>query len=126
MAATRKRSGSPPPEDPPASPSPPQGEATESNSSAEEPRKPAHTFSYPVARDTYVHASVWARTVKLSDGAEFVAHEVSVRKRYKDAAGEWQTAHSFRGSELYALVHALNQASAWVLEARAAANGCPF
>jgi hypothetical protein len=126
MAGRKKAGGSAPPEDPTANASPLEANANESNAGTEEPRKPAHTFSYPVARDTYVHASVWARIVKLSDGGEFVAHEVSVRKRHKDAAGEWQTAHSFRGSELYALVHALNQAAAWVLEARASANGCPF
>ena len=34
-------------------------------------------------------------------------------------SGEWKSLYSFRGSEIYAVLHALTQASAWILEARA-------
>jgi hypothetical protein len=78
-----------------------------------------------VARDTYVQASVWARLVQLPDAIEFTAHDVSLRKRCKDAAGEWQSYYSFRGSELYAVGHAVAQANAWILETRAVSD-CPF
>lgn len=90
-------------------------------------RKPVKVFSYMVARDTYVLASVWDRVVTLADGATFTAHDVSVRKRYRDQhSGEWKSLYSVRGSEIYAVLHALAQASAWILEARANANDCPF
>jgi hypothetical protein len=64
--------------------------------------------------------------VTLPDGAQFTCHDVSVRKRYKDAEGQWQSAYCFRGSEIYAVLHALQQASSWILEARATAASCPF
>ena len=44
--------------------------------------KPIMVFSYPVAKDTYVQASVWERVVTLKDGDSFTTHEVSCRKRY--------------------------------------------
>lgn len=85
-------------------------------------------FSYPVAKGTFVQASVWDRVVTLADGSPFVTYDVTVRKCYQDAAGDgqWKTATSFRGSEVYALLHALQQASAFILEARANAAGTPF
>jgi hypothetical protein len=90
-------------------------------------RKPVQVFSYLVSRDTYIQASIWDRVVTLSDGTEFTAHDVTVRKRYRDARdGDWKTLYSFRGSEIYAVLHALSQASAWILEARASASSCPF
>src|SRR5947209_123687 len=99
--------------------------ASDTNGDGAESRKPVHVLSYLVARDTYVQASIWARAVQLPDGAAFTAHDVSLRKRYKDAAGEWQSAYSFRGSELYAVGHAVMQANAWILEARAVSD-VPF
>src|SRR5437870_1336331 len=98
--ATRKRGAKAPdeseqPEQPPSA----DGDAHESNGGGTEARTPAHVLSYLVARDTYVQASIWARTVRLADGSEFTAHDVTVRKRGKDASGQWQSYHSFRGSE---------------------------
>ena len=52
-------------------------------------------------------------------------HVQDVRKRYKDVSGEWHSYYSFRGSELYAVGHAVSQANARILETRAA-NDCPF
>ncbi len=90
-------------------------------------RRPVKGFSYAVGKDTYVMASVWDRLVQLPDGTSFTAYDISVRKRYKDRqSGEMKTLYSFHSAEVYAVVHALQQATAWVLEARAAAQGCPF
>lgn len=112
-----------PPQEPTTSPSEPPSDTNGNGSD----RKPVKVFSYMVARDTYVLASVWDRVVTLADGASFTTHDVSVRKRYRDPqSGEWKSLYSFRGSEIYAVLHALTQASAWILEARAAANNCPF
>ena len=61
----------------------------------------------------------------LADGTEFTAHDVSLRKRCKDASGEWQSYYSFRGSELYAVARAIMQANGWILEARAVTD-CPL
>lgn len=92
-----------------------------------EQRKPVRVLSYLVAKDAFVQASIWERTVTLGDGTTFLTHDVSVRKRYRDAVnGEWKSLYSFRGSEIYAVLHALSQSSAWILEARAAAHSCPF
>ena len=82
------------------------------NSGNGEERKPAKTFSYLVYPDTYVQAAVWPKTVEKKDGGTFLTYEVSVRKRYRDTQSrEWKTMHSFRGSELYALAHAVNHAA---------------
>ena len=84
-------------------------------------------FSYLVGKDTWVLASIWDRVVQLQDGTNFTAFDISIRKRYRDrTSGEMKTLNSFHSSEVYAVVHALTQASSWVLEARAAANSCPF
>lgn len=92
-----------------------------------EQRKPVRVISCLVAKDTYVQASIWDRLVTLGDGMTFLTHDVSVRKRFRDMqSGEWKTLYSFRGSEVYAVLHALSQASAWILEARSAAHSCPF
>jgi hypothetical protein len=92
-----------------------------------ESRKPAHVLSYLVSKDTFVQASIWERLVTVTDGSTFLTHDVSVRKRLRDAqSGEWKSLSSFRGSELYALLHAVAQASAWILEARASTQTVPF
>ena len=50
-----------------------------------------HVLSYLVGRDAYVQASIWERLMRLADGTEFTAHDVTIRKRCKDAAGAWQS-----------------------------------
>jgi hypothetical protein len=113
--------------DPPQDATTPPSEPPSDTNGSVSDRKPVKVFSYMVARDTYVLASIWDRVVTLADGATFTAHDVSVRKRYRDQqSGEWKSLYSFRGSEIYAVLHALAQASAWILEARVTANGCPF
>jgi len=95
----------------------PQPEVPPQSDTNGEGNKPIMLFSYPVARDTYVQASIWERVVTLKDGNSFVTHEVSVRKRYKQGE-EWKSAHSFRVSELYALAHAVAKAEAYILDLR--------
>ena len=113
--------------DPPPAPTTSPSEPPSDTNGNGDVRKPVKVFSYMVARDTYVQASIWDRAVTLADGSTFTAHDVSVRKRYRDAqSGEWKSLHSFRGSEIYAVLHALTQGSAWILEVRASANSCPF
>ena len=108
-------------------PAPAELPPSDTNGSNGPERKPVQAFSYLVAKDTFVQASVWDRTVRLPDTSTFTTYDVTLRKRYKDAKdGEWKSASSFRGSEIYALVHALQQASGWILEARAGAQTIPF
>src|SRR5438309_704570 len=125
MATGTRRRGKPPPDDEAAATPPTNADASEATSSdvvpattngdGTEPRKPVHMLSYLVGRDAFVQASIWERLVRLADGTEFIAHDVTVRKRCKDAAGDWQSYHAFRGSELYAVAHAVQQANAWIL-----------
>src|SRR5207237_342330 len=44
-------------------------------------QKPLKVFSYPVARDTYVQATIWERTITMKGGESYVTQEVTVRKR---------------------------------------------
>jgi hypothetical protein len=87
--------------------------------------KPAYFVSVPVGRDTYVQASIWSKTVELRDGDSFTTHEVTVRKRYKDANGDFQSTHKFRASELYALEYVIRRSEQWILDARAT-EAVPF
>jgi len=57
--------------------------------------------------------------VVTAQGGTFTTHEVSVRKRYRDAGtGEWKSLHSFRRSELYALGYVVEKAERWILDTR--------
>lgn len=136
MAARKKADADPPPVDTAPTPVPPEEPAVNPPVTPEpasdtngngDIRKPLKMFGYQVARETYVQASIWERVVTLADGSTFTTHDVSVRKRFRDQqTGDWKSSYSFRGSELYAVCHALSQASTWILEARANAANCPF
>ncbi len=130
-----KKDAKPPPEKAADGATPTDGDATatnghaatasEANGTGPDPRKPVHVMSYLVARDTFIQASIWARQVTLADGTGYTTHDVSLRKRVRGDDDEWMSYYSFRGSELYAVAHAVSQANAWILERRAA-NDCPF
>ena len=63
------------------------------------------------AGDVYVQVSIWERSVTLGDGRSFQVFDVTLRKRYKDGqTGEFKSTDKFQGNELYAAVHALEQA----------------
>lgn len=84
-------------------------------------RRPLRVFSYLVGHETYVQASVWERNATRKDGTPFTTYDVSVRKRYVDGRdGEWKSLYSFAASETYAVIHALQQATAFIAELRAA------
>jgi hypothetical protein len=69
----------------------------------------------PVARMRIglIGASIWERA---TDKGTF--HSVSFERRYKDAAGNWQTTHSFDTSDLLALSKLADQAHSKILELR--------
>lgn len=92
--------------------------AANGHGGGEAKQKPVESFSVVVSKDTYIRASVWPREVVLKGGEVFTTHEVNLSKRYKDGKGEWQTMHSFRGSELYAVAHVLRRAEAFILDLR--------
>lgn len=132
MARKRTATEEPPPENQEARPDAPPDQSgtspSETDANAEAPQngnKPAYYVSVPVAKDTYVQASVWPKTVQLRDGTSFLTHEVTVRKRYKDANGDFQSTHKFRGSELYALQHVIRRSEEFILNMRAT-DDIPF
>ena len=79
--------------------------------------KPAATDTNkpPVARLRIglINASIWERA---TDKGTF--HSVSFERRYKDAAGNWQTTHSFDTSDLLALAKLADQAHSKILDIR--------
>lgn len=52
------------------------------------------------------------------DNRTFLTHEVSVRKLWTTPQGEVKALYLFRGSELYALAHAVERAERCILDAR--------
>lgn len=121
MASTRKK----PVEEP----------ATNGTTVAEQPapQEPANgnggkvirVFSYPVSKDTCVQAQVHERTVALKNGQSFVTHEVTTNKLWTTATGEKKELYTFRVSELYALLHAIERAQKFCLDLREE-DDCPL
>lgn len=101
------------------------GELPPSDTNGSGERRPVKTLTYLIGRDTYAQVSIWDRQVNLRDGRSFTAFDISLRKRYR-ANGEWKSLYSWNASEVYALIHGLNQATAWVTQMRAAEAECPF
>lgn len=120
-SATAPVESAPPSEPASCPPEPPQ---SDTNGNAE--RRPMKTFTYLIGRDTYAQVSIWDRPVNLRDGRSFTVYDLSLRKRYRKN-GEWKSLYSWNASEVYALIHGLNQATAWVTEMRRIEeDGCPF
>lgn len=82
-------------------------------------------FSYPVKEDTKVQAIVYEKVVKGRDGRTFNVHEVTVRRIWTNQNGDEKTFFNFRGSELYALAHAIERAERYILDLREETE-CPF
>lgn len=80
--------------------------------------KKSETAAPPVAkiRVGLVTASIWQRE---SEGRTF--HSVSFERRYRDAEGNWQTAHTYDGGDLLALAKASDLAHTRILELQAEA-----
>lgn len=88
---------------------PPEGDAA---------RRPVKVFAYPVdTKNTYIRVAVWDKKVTV-DGRQFTVYSVNLQKTYVDAAEQFQTTHSLRGSEITVAIHALSQAHTWILEQR--------
>lgn len=58
-----------------------------------------------------ITASIWQRE---SEGRTF--HSVSFERRYRDAEGNWQTAHTYDSGDLLALAKASDLAHTRILE----------
>jgi hypothetical protein len=90
-------------------------------------RKPLKVFSYRIGADSFVHCSVWQRDGTRRDGIPFTTYDCSIRKRYRDYRdGEWKSYYSFHTSELYAVHHALQQASSFITDLRKLESEIPF
>lgn len=117
MSTTRARKNGQAGESPPPEP------ASDTNGNSEAhpaERVPVKVFSYLVGENAYVQASVWERTATRRDGSTFTTYDVSLRKRYKDQRdGQFKSLYTFHGSESYAVIHALDAASAYITELRA-------
>ena len=100
MAATQKgKQQAPPPED---------------NQSEGNGKTPAHVVSYYVAKDCYIQASVWERTIE-NNGNPFSVYDVSLRKRQKEG-NDWKSYYSFRASEIPYVLRAVARAEEWILD----------
>lgn len=78
--------------------------------------KKSETAAPPVRkiRVGLVTASIWQRE---SEGRTF--HSVSFERRYRDAEGHWQTAHTYDSGDLLALAKASDLAHTRILELQA-------
>ena len=87
--------------------------ATSAKAPATETSKP------PVAklRIGLIGASIWERTTLTG-----TFHSVSFERRYRDAAGNWQTTHSYDTDDLLVLAKLADQAHSRILEIRNAAD----
>src|SRR4051794_39860115 len=72
----------------------------------------------PTDKDNSVEAAVWARQVRTRDDREFTVYSVTVQASWRDADGSWKKSHSFRGSQIYALLYCLQRCSDWILAQR--------
>ena len=86
----------------------------EAEPTSAEIRRPVHEFSYATGQGSWIWVSIWQVEANVN-GEQKTFHNVSWQRSYW--AGEWKTAKNVRGGELYILIHALNQANAWIIEA---------
>jgi uncharacterized protein YktB (UPF0637 family) len=90
----------------------------------------------PIATDKNgaVVATVWENEIQAGDGRSFKVHNVTVEARYFDpdavnadgSKGQWKTAKSFRGSQLYVVIYCLQRVSDFILGSRDPENNVPF
>src|SRR4051794_5893104 len=78
----------------------------------------------PIAtdKDNSVEAAVWARQIRTKDDRAFTVYSVSVQASWRDTGGPWKRGHSFRGSQIYALLYCLQRCSDGILARRAPAT----
>lgn len=73
----------------------PTGQRPASKQDATSPAKPVANF-----RCGSVSAAIFAAQAKTKDGKTFDVHNVSVRRSYKKADGEWGSIHTLREADL--------------------------
>lgn len=106
---------SPPPRSPaqPPPPSPPARDDPPDN-------RPAASFKYGVSGGV-IEVAVWPKRV-TGDRGEYTVYNVTFGRSYKADDGSWKTSDNVRGSDVPILLHALQQAYAFVLDDRAGGN----
>jgi len=77
--------------------------------------QPVEKFSYPAGQGSIIEVAVWENTFS-NNGQETAAYSVSFQRSYLHQ-NEWKVSRSIRAHEVPVLLHALNQAHAWILEA---------
>ncbi len=100
------RPPSPPPPPPPARDDPPDN-------------RPAASFKYGVSGGI-IEVAVWPKRM-TGDRGEYTVYNVTFGRSYKDG-DTWKTSDNVRGSDVPVLLHALQQAYAFVLDDRATGN----
>lgn len=81
-------------------------------------KKPVVSFGpYPTDRQTSIEVAVWANEVTVNE-QQVVTHNVTIKRSYRDAQGNWQSNQNFRPHDIPVLIHALGKAYDWVLEHR--------
>jgi hypothetical protein len=76
---------------------------------ATSPAKPVATFRY-----AGVSAAIFADQAESKAGDTFTRYSVTVRRSYKNAAGQWAHTHTFRGSDILVASHALRECYEWI------------
>lgn len=70
--------------------------------------RPLKTFSVGL-----ITASVWRRRYRRVDEPDVVVPVITLRRRYKDSHGEWQTSHYYGPQQAAAAVTCLAAAVDW-------------
>lgn len=83
----------------------------------EPPERPVASFKYGVSGGM-IEVAVWSKQMQGEHGV-YTVYNTTFHRRYKVDGDEWKTSDNVRGSDLPILLHALQQAYAFVLEDRA-------
>ena len=90
-------------------------------------RRPVAEFGpYAISEDLHCSVAVWAKEFKGYGVPDSTVYMTTILCRYHDKqAGEWKETRYWYGEALPILVHALNRAHAWILEALAREQAAP-
>lgn len=100
--------------------------ATQKKAPAKEPdppKRPVMNYGpFSCDRNTSVEVAIWSNEVE-SDGRTFTTYNVTAKRSYRTESGEWKANQNYRPHDLPVLIHALQRAHAWILDAKT--NGHP-
>jgi hypothetical protein len=84
------------------------------------PEQASDTAKPPVAkvRIGLITASIWERAIEAG-----TFHNVTFERRYRDAEGNWQSAHGYDTADLLTLAKVADLAHTKILELNAASSG---